>query len=64
MDMNLSKPWKIVVILCDSEGKESACQCKRPGLKSWSEDPMETEMATHHNILAYRLLWTEEPCRL
>ena len=26
---------------------------------SW-EDPLETEMATHSNILAWRILWTEE----
>ena len=25
------------------------------------EDPPEKEMATHSNILAWRILWTEEP---
>ena len=25
------------------------------------EDPLEKEMATHSNILAWRILWTEEP---
>ena len=25
------------------------------------EDPMEKEMATHSNMLAWRILWTEEP---
>ena len=25
------------------------------------EDPMEEEMATHSNILAKRIQWTEEP---
>ena len=25
------------------------------------EDPMEKEMATHPSILAWRILWTEEP---
>ena len=25
------------------------------------EDPMEKEMATHSNILAWRIPWTEEP---
>ena len=24
------------------------------------EDPLEKEMATHSNILAWRILWTEE----
>ena len=28
-----------------------------PGLK----DPLEKEMATHSNILAWRIPWTEEP---
>ena len=33
----------------------------------WSlgqEDPLEKEMATHSSILAWRILWTEEPVRL
>ena len=25
------------------------------------EDPLEKEMATHSNILAWRILWTEKP---
>ena len=25
------------------------------------EDPLEKEMATHPSILAWRILWTEEP---
>ena len=25
------------------------------------EDPMEKEMATHSNILAWEISWTEEP---
>ena len=25
------------------------------------EDPMEKEMATHSSILAWEILWTEEP---
>jgi len=28
------------------------------------EDPLEKEMATHSSILAWRMLWTEEPGRL
>ena len=27
---------------------------------SW-EDPLEKDMATHSSILAWRILWTEEP---
>jgi len=33
----------------------------------WSlgqEDPLEKGMATHFSILAWRILWTEEPGRL
>ena len=28
------------------------------------EDPIEKGMATHSSILAWRILWTEEPGRL
>ena len=28
------------------------------------EDPLEKRMATHSSILAWRILWTEEPSRL
>ena len=28
------------------------------------EDPLEKEMATHSNILAWRIPWTEETSRL
>ena len=28
------------------------------------EDPLEEELATHSNILAWRILWTEEPGEL
>ena len=28
------------------------------------EDPPEKEMATHSSILAWKILWTEEPGRL
>ena len=28
------------------------------------EDPLEKEMATHSNILIWRILWTEKPGRL
>ena len=30
-------------------------------LISGQEDPLEKEMATHCNILAWRIPWTEEP---
>ena len=28
------------------------------------EDPLEEDMATHSSVLAWRILWTEEPGRL
>ena len=28
------------------------------------EEPLEKEMATHSSILAWRILWTEEPAGL
>ena len=36
-------------------------------IQVWSlgwEDPLEEEMATHSNILAWKIPWTEEPGRL
>ena len=50
-----------------SNGKESACKARDPGLiPGWGrspggEDPLEKEMATHSSILAWRIPWTEEP---
>ena len=44
-----------------SDCKESACNAGDldliPGLRS----PLEEGMATHSSILAWRILWTEEP---
>ena len=50
-----------------SDGKESACDVGDPGSNAGSgrspgrEDPLEKEVATHSNILAWRIPWTEEP---
>ena len=45
-----------------SDGKESACNTRAPGLISLAqEDPLEKGMATHSGILAWRIPWTEEP---
>ena len=47
-----------------SSGKEPACQsrrCKRLEFDPWVERSLEEHMATHSNILAWRILWTEEP---
>ena len=42
------------------EVKASASNAGDPG----QEDPLEKEMATHSSILAWGILWTEEPGRL
>ena len=44
-----------------SDDKESACNAGDPALIPGQEDPLEKEMATHCNILAWRIPWTEEP---
>ena len=45
-----------------SDGKESACQCRRPRFDPWVRKiPLEEEMAAHCNILACRIPWTEGP---
>ena len=35
--------------------------CFQPGLDLGWEDPLEEGMATHSNILAWTIPWTEEP---
>ena len=45
-----------------SDGKESACQCRRGGFDSLGqEDPLEKGVDTHSSILAWRIPWREEP---
>ena len=40
--------------------KESACNAGDMGSIPGQEDPLEKEMATHSNILAWEIPWTEE----
>ena len=47
-----------------SVGKESAYHTGGLGQFLGWEDPLEKEMATHSSILAWRILWTEEPGRV
>ena len=47
-------------------GKESTCQCRRCSQETWiqslgRQDPLEKGLATHPSILAWRIIWTEEP---
>ena len=44
-------------------------KCLPPMWETWvrslgREDPLQKEMATHSNILAWKIPWTEEPGRL
>ena len=43
-----------------SDGKESVCNGRDPGLILGLKDPLEKEMATHSSILAWRIPWTKE----
>ena len=43
-----------------SDGKQSACNAGDPGLIPGQEDALEKGMATHPNILAWRIPCTEE----
>ena len=42
-----------------SNGKESACDAEDQVQSLHGENPLEKEMATHANILAWRIPWTE-----
>ena len=50
-----------------TSGKEPTCQCRRHETQVQSlgqKDLLEKEMATHYNIFAWRIPWTEDPGRL
>ena len=47
-----------------SDSKESAYNAGDPTSISGRGRSPEKEMATHSSILAWEILWTEEPCRL
>ena len=44
-----------------SDSEESACNAKSQVRSLGWEDPLEKKVATHSSILAWRILWTEEP---
>ena len=41
--------------------QEAACNAGGLGSIPGQEDPLEKETATHSNILAWEIPWTEEP---
>ena len=46
---------------CGSDGKESACNAGEPGSIPGLERCLEKEMATHSNILAWKIPWKDKP---
>ena len=54
----LSEPWNFPG---GSDGKESGCNEGDPGSIPELGRPQEKEMTTYPSILAWRILWTEEP---
>ena len=46
---------------CGSESKKSTCKGGDQGSIPGQEDPLDKGIATHSSILAWRILWTEEP---
>ena len=46
------------------DGKASVYNVGDLGSIPGSGDPLEKEMVTHSSILAWRIPWREEPCRL
>ena len=47
-----------------SDGKASACNTGDPGSIPESGRSPGEKMATYSSILAWKIPWTEEPCRL
>ena len=48
----------------DSDGKESACNVGDRIPSLGREDLLEKGLATYSSVLAWRILWAEEPGRL
>ena len=47
-----------------SDGKGSACNAEELRYNLWLENTLKKGMATHSNILAWRIPWTGETGRL
>ena len=45
----------------DSDSKESTCSARDTGSIPELEDPLQKGVATHSSVLAWEILWTEEP---
>ena len=44
-----------------SGGKESACNARDSGSIPGQEGPLKKDIAAHASIIAWEILWTEEP---
>ena len=57
--------YDLAACLGGARSKELACQCRRYNRHGFNtrvgKISLENGMATHSNILAWRMLWTEEP---
>ena len=54
--------WASQVVLVVKNLPTSAGKCKRHGLDPWvGKTPLEEGTATHSNVFAWRIPWTEEP---
>ena len=62
-DLNNNKPNMRASVMAQSVKNPLAMQ-EAPVLSLGWEDPLEKEIATHSNILAWRIPWREEPGRL
>ena len=60
----LSRKSLLICGVCSSVSKESACNAGDPGSIPESGRSPEKEMATHSSILAWKILWAEEPSGL
>ena len=67
MPLSLGVQWRKWKLLYMSQGFPGDSDGSLPAMQDtwvWSlgwEDPLEKEMATHSSILAWKILWTEEP---
>ena len=61
MSLKFIIPSEPVQGIIGSEGKVSAYSVGDRVQSLGQEDPLEKEMANHSSILAWKILWTEEP---
>ena len=62
--ITIHSSWACQVVLVVKDLPANAGDVRDAVLISGLEDPPEEGMATHSSILAWRILWTEEPGRL